>query len=518
MSAAVPELELDDLAPLQAARALWQRDERDAAFEKFAAAVAQTPRNVRALLEYARALGLVYRIAEGETLLERVRSLAGVDERVLPPLVQTYNELYRPNLAIEVLETARNAGRLAPPLLAELAVLYERSNRVEAALAAIEECVQAAPLQPEPRLILARLLRRRKDVAACESLLHGLTSTAAPHPLVHVQAWTELCQLRDALGDYAGAWEAIERAKQLHRQFPQAEPMSRRAFALNETFRQLHEGLNAATFAAWRDDELTTDARCGNVSHLLGFPRTGTTLLEQCLGAHRQIVDSPERAVFTRDIFPAMHQLRGQQPLTPDVLLGISRERLIQQRKCYLDAIEAIQGEPLAGRVHLDKNPNHTSLIAGLYRLFPESRFIVALRDPRDVLVSNYLRHFPLTEFGAGLLTPGSVCAMYASDMNIWLRVREWLEGQWLEVKYEDTVADLSRQAQRAGAFLGLPWDPQALNYRQDMPHKLVNSPSHDAVREPIYKRAVARWKHYERPLGAYFERLTPYLRAFGYD
>jgi len=416
------------------------------------------------------------------------------------------------------LEAARNGGRLAPPLLAELAVLYERSNRVDEALAAIEECVHSAPLQPEPRLILTRLLRRRKDYAGCESLLLDLTSASAPHPLVHVQAWTELCQLRDDVGDYTGAWEAIEQAKQLHRQFPQAEPMSRRAFALNETLRQLYEGLDEATFTTWRDDDLPTDARCSGVAHLLGFPRTGTTLLEQCVGAHPGLVDSPERAVFTRDIFPAMHQLRGERPLTAEVLRDIPRPRLAQQRESYLQAFEAIQGEPLAGRVHLDKNPNHMSLIAGLFRLFPESRFVVALRDPRDVLVSNYLRHFPLTEFGAGLLTPGSVCAMYASDMNIWLRVREWLADQSLEVKYEDTVKDLSGQAKRALAFLGLPWEDNVLHYREAAQHKVVNSPSHDAVRQPVYTHAAGRWRHYERPLGAYFERLTPYLRAFGYD
>jgi hypothetical protein len=518
MNTPVAEPDIDDFAQLQEARAIWNRGERDAGLAHYRAAVAASPRNVRGLLEYARALGHAYRIAEAEGLLQQVRSLAGLDGRVVPPLAKSYQELCRPQQAIELLEAAREAKRLAPLLLGELALLYERSNQIDRAIAAIQECVAQAPGQPEPRLVLARLERRRGAVGTAETVLRELTATATGRPLLMVQAWTELCQLRDEQGDFDGAWDAIEQAKQWHRRFPEAEPMSRKAFALNATFRQLYEELDSATLKKWRSLDLPADPRCGGVAHLLGFPRTGTTLLEQCIGAHPRLVDSPERAVFTRDIFPAMHELRGQGPLTLKVLDAIPRERLILQRTRYLDGLEAIQGEPLGGRVHLDKNPNHTSLIAGLLRLFPESRFLFALRDPRDVLVSNYFHHFPLSEFGAGLLTPGSACLMYANDMNIWLRIREWLADQWLEVKYEDTVTDIQAQALRAVEFLGLPWDGQMINYRQIAEHKVVNSPSHDTVRQPVYTRAVARWKNYERQLGAYFERLTPYVRAFGYD
>ncbi len=510
--------QLDDYASLQDARATWGRGERDAGLEKYQSAVMAAPQNVRGLLECAKALGSAYRIAEAEALLQRVEALAGLDERVVPALAQAYREIYRPNMAITVLERVRDANLLSAPLLGELAVLYEQANEIEKAIAAIEECVDRAPGQGEPRLILARLERRRKNVASAETILLELTAIASQHPLLVVQAWTELCQLRDQQEDYDGAFAAIEQAKQLQRRFPEAEPLSRQALALNQTFGQIYAQLDRATLTEWRDTDLPADPRCSGVAHLLGFPRTGTTLLEQALAAHPGLVDSPERAVFSRDIVPVMHQLQGQGPLTLDVLREIPRERLIQQRQRYLDVHEAIQGEPLAGRVHLDKNPNHTSLIAGLCRLFPESRFLFAVRDPRDVLVSVYLRYFPLTEFSAGLLTLGSACQMYASDMNIWLRMRELLAVNALEVKYEDTVTDLPGQARRALEFLGLEWDEQVLNYRQHTASKVVNSPSHDTVREPVYRRAIGRWKNYERQMGKYFERLTPYLRTFGYE
>lgn len=515
---AITASQLDDFARLQSARTLWSRGERDASLCEYAAAVESQPSNLRGLIETARALGHVYRVNEAETLLRRAELLADFDERVVAALAQAYREIYRPALAIDLLSAARQAGKLAPPLLGELALLYEQSNQVDAALAAIQECIDRAPGQGEPLLVLARLERRRKRLEPAAALLIAICENTSAHPQLLIQAWAELCQVRDAQGNYAEAFQANEQSKQLQRSFPEAERLSRQALALNETFRALYAQLDAATVAEWRAAALPADPRCGGVAHLIGFPRTGTTLLEQALAAHPGLVDSPERAVFTRDVFPFMHELRGSGPLTCDTLRSIPTERLIAARQRYLDAMEAIQGEPLAGRVHLDKNPNHTSLVAGLLRLFPESRFLFALRDPRDVLVSVYLRHFPLTEFSAGFLTPGSVCLMYAADMNIGLRMRELLAERWLEVKYEATVADLPSQARRAVEFLGLPWDEKVLGYRERTREKVVNSPSHDTVREPVYHKAIGRWRNYEKQLGKYFERLAPTCQMFQYE
>jgi hypothetical protein len=506
--------ELADYPLLREARSLWDGGRLDEALDAFRRAVDREPRNVKALLEAARALGGRYEVAEAERLLDRADALAGDDPRVGPVIAQSYKFLYRPSRAIAALERLRSSpGGLAPDMLAELAALYEQTGRVREAREAIGECVGRAPGRPEPRLVLARVERRLGNAAEAEAILAGLTAGGGP-PMLHVRAWAEWCELRDRQGDYDGAVAAIERAKALLRATPEAVRLSQRALAHNEVLRRLYEGLDRRTLDQWKRPDLPPDGRVSGVAHLLGFPRSGTTLLEQVLGAHPRLADSPERAVFTRDVFPAMYK---PQALTLAALRSIPRERLVAQRRRYLDFMEAALGEPLAGRVHLDKNPNHTSLLAGLYRLFPESRFLVALRDPRDVLVSAYLRVFNLTEFSAPLLTWGGACVMYAFEMGVWLRLRTLMEGNWLEVRYEDTVADLPGQARRATGFLGLPWDDRVLDYRAAAADKVVNSPTHEAVREPLYTRAVGRWRHYEKHLAPYLDRLAPFVRAFGY-
>jgi hypothetical protein len=212
-----------------------------------------------------------------------------------------------------------------------------------------------------------------------------------------------------------------------------------------------------------------------------------------------------------------MCQASSVRPLTIGSLSAIPSVALAELRRRYVSALESIQGQPFAGRLHLDKNPNHTSHLASLVRLLPESAFVVALRDPRDVVVSAYLRFFSLTEFSAGFLSWQGTCGAYAREMGFWLRMRDLMPDNWLEVRYEDVVADLPGQARRTLEFLGLAWDPAVLDYRQRTARRVVNSPSQAEVRQPVYRHAVGRWQNYAPQLEPHFDRLRPYLQAFGY-
>jgi tetratricopeptide (TPR) repeat protein len=511
--------EVDDFPQLAAARQLWEARRLDDALAQFAVAVDTRPRNVKALLEGARAFGQRHEIARAEEWLDRVGQLAGDDPRVAPVVAQTYRHIYRPHRAMEIFQRLHRAGGLAPNMLGELALLYEQTNQIAQAEDLMREVVAAAPQAPEPRLVLARILRRAGKTEEALTLLNDLTSSSGAHPLLLAQAWGELCQLLDQQQDYDGAVAAIEKSKGILRALPESQRLARQALANNDVLGQLYADFTAERLAEWSAEAFPPDPRIGGVAHLIGFPRSGTTLLEQVLDAHPGLADSPERVIFSRDVFRSMYTaFRPDGAPTLATLSALPREYLCRQRTRYFDYMEAALGEPIGGRVHLDKNPSHTSLLAGLYRLLPESRFLVALRDPRDVLVSVYLRNFSLSEFSACFLTWGGCCLMYAFEMSVWLRMRELLPRQsWEEIRYEDVVNDLEGQARRALSLLGLPWDDAVLAYRERSWRKVVNSPSHDTVRQPVYRKAVERWRHYEKQIAPYVERLRPFIHAFGY-
>jgi hypothetical protein len=91
------------------------------------------------------------------------------------------------------------------------------------------------------------------------------------------------------------------------------------------------------------------------------------------------------------------------------------------------------------------------------------------------------------------------------------------MEAPWIEVRYEDMVADFATQARRVCQALDLPWHDDILAYREAIADKAIRSPTYADVKQPIYRRSVERWRNYERHLATQFERLQPFLEAFGY-
>jgi len=183
-----------------------------------------------------------------------------------------------------------------------------------------------------------------------------------------------------------------------------------------------------------------------------------------------------------------------------------------------LNYMAASLNQPIGSRIHLDKNPTLTLLLPGMLRLFPETKLLIALRDPRDVVVSCFMQYLPLNTNSVCFLTLERTARRYAHDMGIWLKLREMIGTPWLEVRYEDCVADLEREARRTLDFLGLPWDPQVLQYRERLKAKAVSSPTYEAVSKPLYTSAIGRWKNYRKFLEPCLAILQPFIEAFGYE
>ena len=136
---------------------------------------------------------------------------------------------------------------------------------------------------------------------------------------------------------------------------------------------------------------------------------------------------------------------------------------------------------------------------------------------PRDVVVSCFLQYLPLNPNSVCFLTLERTARRFATDLAAWRRLRDLIASPWLEVRYEDTVGNLEREARRALEFLGLPWEEQVLNYRDRLKTKVVGSPTYEAVSQPLYTRAIGRWKNYQEFLEPYLPILQPAVEAGGY-
>jgi hypothetical protein len=390
--------------------------------------------------------------------------------------------------------------------------LYERAHRLDEAEELIERTVRAGFKLPLVAIVRGRIQRRQKRPDEAEATLHELILRISDDSEWACQAWGELAQIRDSQGDWGGAIQAIEHCKQVQKRHEMSHWTA--SENMQAQMRQLIDGITSDDFRRWRDATANLEPR--RIALLTGFPRSGTTLLEQLLDAHPDLISSEERDFLGRDLLHNFMSRRGKTPFL-DVLNERGRAEIEAQRRRYFEAMEYLL-EPIAGRMHLDKNPSYNLMIPLMLRLFPETRLIISLRDPRDVVLSCYLRYLPLNSVSVRFLDVQRTAERYAFDMTAWLKFRDIIEVPWCQVRYEDVVADVEGQARKALATLDLVWNNQVLDYRQRLSAtKRVNSPSYETVVQPIYDRAIGRWKNYAKYLEPALATLEPFIRQFGY-
>jgi len=323
----------------------------------------------------------------------------------------------------------------------------------------------------------------------------------------------------NALGQHTEALASMEKAKMLWRQTLNKAVIERIELdveKVDQSRRRLLAELTPQMLRHWREEAKT--APCPHPLALLaGAPRSGTTLLEQILGAHPQILAFDESLNFMHVVVEKLQLPSFSRGVTLKALNDLSAASRRQIAGRYVKNLLRELRDVPRDRLLLDKNPQVTPWLPVWLRLYPQSKIIIALRDPRDVVISRYFQHLTTAW---GIVCFGSLEATakhYADGMDVWLRLRELGGFDWIETRYEDVVADLQREGLRVTEFLGLPWHEAQAAYYETARSKYVYSPTYDEVRKPIYKTSVARWKHYESALAPLQGNLAKYCQAFGY-
>lgn len=502
-----------DLPELQRARALWIANRFEEALQLFEKAVRTHPQNLVALVDASRALGARFEIQRAEEMLDRLMKVGDRQPNLLHLAGQSYRMIFRADKAMSCFERVLSMTKDIPDASLELAILYERRHRVEEAYALIEDCLRTEPGYLEAQFFKARLLRRIKNEAASEALFRDLAANEHAPPQVRAQAWAEIAARHDRQEEYEPAMRAMLQCKQILLQ--REGRLRKESDTVLGHLSALTASLTLDHFHRW--STAARDLPDKKTAVLTSFPRSGTTLLEQVLDSHSGLVSSDEREAFARDIFPAMWLTPATPLPTAASLDAIPLPRLTALRDRYLAYMQSALNEPIGDRVHLDKNPTLTLVLPGLLRLFPETRVLIALRDPRDVVISCFMQYLPLNANSVCFLTLERAAQRYANDMATWRQLRPMIASPWLEVRYEDAVGDLEKEARRALEFLGLPWESGVLNYRDRLQQKAVGSPTYEAVSQPLYTRAIGRWRHYEKFLAPCLPILQPSIDAFGY-
>lgn len=232
---------------------------------------------------------------------------------------------------------------------------------------------------------------------------------------------------------------------------------------------------------------------------VLGMPRSGTTLTEQIIASHPEVHGAGELKNLLRLVLQTAPG-RKPQPF-PGNWAMLDRETLTAWGRQYAAGLRQLA--PGARRI-TDKMPANYQALGLIPLMLPNARIIHVKRNPVDTCLSCFTQLFS-QEQGAtyNLQELGQHYRNYASLMTHW---RTLMPGRFLEVQYEDVVADLETQAKRLIAFCGLEWDDACLAFHQNK--RNIRTVSLTQVRQPMYTNSVERWRHYESFLAPLLDTL----------
>jgi tetratricopeptide (TPR) repeat protein len=500
---------------IQAGGAAWDGRHFQQGIEMLERASRLDPANSGILLDLGRMYGLRCDYAAAERCFDKAVRIAPKKTEALVAAGEQSRDFANFAMAERYYLRATEQKDAVPEFFVQLAKLYERLRRTEDAAAMVKRALQLNAACPEALLALARLERQAGHLDEAERLIRSFVNQPNPDAWVHAQTWYEFGAILDRLGKYDEAIAAFLEAKALLR--PNAPPLLAQLQVIRGQLKQMQNDISTEMLQRWFDcAPALTPAR--RLALLGGHPRSGTTLLEQVLDSHPDIVSVEETTIFHDDAYvPLQHLLPDKTPIL-SFLEPAPTGVLQRSRANYFRSVEGFLGKPVGERLLIDKNPSLTFMISAFIRIFPETKFLIALRDPRDVVLSCFMQCIKPGQVSSAYLSMEDTVQEYTAMMSLWQTLAPLIKNHYLEVRYEDLVNDLESVARRTLDFLGVSWDARVLGFDEHARKKMVRSPTYADVTKPVYKGAVGRWRHYQKHLEPHLEKLAPFVKAFGYE
>ena len=397
-------------------------------------------------------------------------------------------------------------------VLANLALIYDQVNQYDKSAEAAAHALELQPGHIGAMLALANVEKFRGNYAEAEALYRRIAVSPDNEDQFCI-AQTQLGHVLDKQGRYDEAFQASDIGNTARKRSAARQGIS--ACTFQDIVR------DTANWTRRNPDKLChampSDVDSGQAPlFFVGFPRSGTTLLEQILEQHPKIVSSRE--------YPFIDKLIVNLPLKtesgegyPYFLDNLDEEHVRTLRLAYRTLASSQIEELSDDSILLDKLPLNIVYLPFIARLFPKSKILVALRDPRDVCLSCYQQAFGLNSAMANFLDLETTGKLYADVMGLWIRFRSVLGLNWMEYRYEDLVDNFDSVTHRIFDFLELEYPEKAGDYYKRAKRNIL-TPSYHDVSKPIYTHAKARWRYYKKHLEPLDEILAPFVEAFQYS
>jgi tetratricopeptide (TPR) repeat protein len=486
------------------------------------------------------------RVSDAERLLQRAVLIAPNDLNSRNALGLCLLRLERPAEALEQFEAllklnpslpyahaSHGNSLLALGAITEAEASYQRALAVDAnqgiALAGLAHIASSRGAYPEARVLAEKALtfvpgfpdavmslaaaelgERRTQQA--EARTRALLSDTRLAPLEHAYANGLLGDILDTEDRPAEAFAAYTACNQeLHRLYGDRFGAGANAF---EYVRAMTRYFELARPEAWKARQPGDTDRAGVREHvfLLGFPRSGTTLIEIILEGHPNVVSLEEKESLIDSVHEFMQRPEDLERLTPATPATLERLRAAYWR------LVAGAGVDVSGKVFVDKYPLNTLKLPLIARLFPDAKILFACRDPRDIVLSCFRHRFKMNAPIYELLSIESAARYYDAVMRLVICLNGVLTLDTCLVRHEDLVTEFAREMKRICTFLGLDWVPAMGAFAMRTKDRAVLTPSTAQLVRGLNTEGLGQWRRYRPQLAPVLPMLEPWVKRFYYD
>lgn len=391
--------------------------------------------------------------------------------------------------------------------LANLASVLEAEHELDEAQSLASKAVEIDSANYIARVTLANLARREQRYEEILEHLEPLLGSSRLSPVNFTVAAGLIALAREGLGDYAAAFDLYQNANDAFHEMYAGPMKGLRSMYAPESLQILHEYFSGREPSGFETAQRDSKAPV----FLLGFPRSGTTLLDQVLSSHSRITVLEEK-----ENLEEFYQRFPAHPEKLDELMSCSDEQLKEWRHNYWQQV-GNQVELSDGRMIVDKLPLNTILLAHIRKLFPAAKVIFALRDPRDAVFSCFQQRFGMNQAMFQFLKLETAVSYYERVMSLAKVYIDQLSIPVHLVRYESVIADFDEEIGETLAFLELPWEDGVRDYQVVARQRRISTPSARDVTRPLYSTSIGKWQRYQDLIDGRFEPLEAWVEYWGY-
>jgi tetratricopeptide (TPR) repeat protein len=458
--------------------ALREMGERRAAVPLYQQAIELDPRRAETYLNLGNVLFEIRRVEEAVRALRQAIALQPSYGLAHLSLGIALRQQRRPAEARQACEAALALNPRHVEAINFLGELYADSGQFEEAEKQFRRAIE---IDPNFAFAFASIATHRKMQLADASWLHGAVSLLArPQPLSNeISLRYALGKYFDDVGQYEDAFAQYHKANELTKRFGARYNAAHFTARIDKVMQTFDAGLWAQAAAQAYPSQLPV--------FILGMPRSGTSLAEQILASHPQVVGHGEVA-FWNGAYQRWEEAESHGRPTLPLLPELTQRYLARLRPAESGATRII-----------DKMPANFMYAGLIHAVFPRARIIHMQRHPIDTALSIYFQNF--FNIGPWANDLEDLAHYYGQYVRIMRHWRATLPpANLLEVPYEGLIADQEGWTRRMLEFLELPWDPRVLEFEKT--ERVVITASKWQVRQKIHSGSAGRWRHYEKHLG----------------